>query len=100
TCPDCNGRGQRADAEWSVCDFCHGRGKLTTRVVGSQQEIEMDCPHCRGRGTKPPEKCPTCHGTGKINDPTAPPLRALTACPSCRKPVEPTDQFCMHCGVQ
>ena len=23
-----------------------------------------------------------------------------TICPSCRKPVEPTDQFCMHCGVQ
>ncbi len=21
-------------------------------------------------------------------------------CPSCRHPVEPTDQFCMHCGVQ
>jgi serine/threonine protein kinase len=100
TCPDCNGRGQRADAEWGFCDFCHGRGRLTSRVVGSQQEIEMDCPHCRGRGTKPPERCARCHGTGKIDSPYAPLAPALSSCPSCRKPVEAIDQFCMHCGVQ
>lgn len=34
-----------------------------------------------------------------------PPLPSLTPsghriCPHCRKPVEPGDQFCMHCGVQ
>jgi serine/threonine-protein kinase len=28
------------------------------------------------------------------------PLPSATTCPSCRRPVEPTDQFCMHCGIQ
>jgi serine/threonine-protein kinase len=28
------------------------------------------------------------------------PPPSATTCPSCRRPVEPTDQFCMHCGIQ
>jgi len=27
-------------------------------------------------------------------------LGARTACPNCRQNVDPTDQFCMHCGLQ
>lgn len=33
-----------------------------------------------------------------------PPLRPLASgrhqCPQCRQPVDPSDQFCMHCGIQ
>ena len=28
------------------------------------------------------------------------PSHGMTTCPSCRRPVEGGDQFCMHCGVQ
>jgi len=30
----------------------------------------------------------------------SPPAAARTLCPSCRRAVDPADQFCMHCGVQ
>jgi serine/threonine protein kinase len=29
-----------------------------------------------------------------------PPLSGPTTCPSCKRAVEPGDQFCMHCGIQ
>ena len=28
------------------------------------------------------------------------PVKSSTICPSCKRGVEPTDQFCMHCGTQ
>ncbi len=49
---------------------------------------------------------------GLLSHPTLPPVRpsiqppqrpkpaTFAACPRCRQPVESTDQFCMHCGVQ
>jgi serine/threonine protein kinase len=31
---------------------------------------------------------------------TRPAVATGTTCPSCRRPVEPSDQFCIHCGIQ
>jgi serine/threonine protein kinase len=100
-CPTCNGKGIRPGAEWTFCDYCHGRGRMRSTVVGTQQELEIECPKCRGRGTQPPEKCATCHGSGRVTD-TVGPLASVSShtCPQCRRSVEPSDQFCMHCGVQ
>ncbi len=99
-CPTCNGRGIRPSAELTICAYCRGVGKLRSNVSG-QQEMEIECPKCQGRGTHAAEKCPTCHGLGRVTD-TAGPFATgnSTACPQCRRPVESADQFCMHCGVQ
>src|SRR5688572_8845419 len=39
-CPTCNGKGIKPGAEWTFCDYCHGRGRMTSRVVNSHQEID------------------------------------------------------------
>lgn len=100
-CPTCNGKCVAPGAEWSFCDYCHGYGRMSSRVVGSQQELEIECPKCHGRGTQAPEKCATCRGTGRVTD-TAGPFtsQAPQTCPQCRRAVESSDQFCMQCGVQ
>jgi serine/threonine protein kinase len=100
-CPTCNGKGIASGAEWTFCDYCRGRGKLSSRVVGSQQELETECPRCRGRGTQAPAKCATCGGTGRVTDTVGPFASQVSlTCPQCRRAVEASDQFCMHCGVQ
>jgi serine/threonine protein kinase len=99
-CPTCNGKGVAPGAEWTFCDYCHGRGRMSSRVVGSQQELEIECPRCRGRGTQKPENCATCHGTGRVSDTAGPfTTQVSLSCPQCRRPVEGNDQFCMHCGA-
>jgi serine/threonine protein kinase len=100
-CPTCNGKGVPPGAEWTFCDHCRGRGRMRSTVVNSQQEIEIECPKCGGRGTQPPEKCPTCRGGGRVTDEAGSPnSQDSLTCPQCRRPVEGSDQFCMHCGVQ
>ena len=100
-CPTCAGKGIKPGAEWTFCDYCRGRGRMTGRDQHSQHEIEIECPKCRGRGTQPPEKCAACNGRGRVTDTVAPIASQVSlTCPQCRRPVEGADQFCMHCGVQ
>ncbi len=49
----------------------------------------------------PPPPPPRTVGTGwPAVPPVPPPLNASAGCPRCHQPVESSDQFCMHCGVQ
>jgi serine/threonine protein kinase len=96
TCPECHGTCKKPGSDFTFCDQCRGRGKLTGRLMHGPGEVEVDCGKCRGRGYLDPEKCPTCRGRGTVPAPQS----AATICPSCRHPVEKGDQFCMHCGVQ
>lgn len=97
-CPTCGGKGIEPGAEWGFCDQCHGRGKLRATMSDGRGEIEVECGKCRGRGTQPPAKCHTCGGRGKVAIRTV--QTGPIPCPHCRKQVDASDQFCMHCGVQ
>lgn len=109
-CAHCHGKGQDPNSDWGFCDMCRGRGHLEGTDANGYR-IEIKCGKCNGRGTKPPEKCPICKGTGRSSYAPvrpAPPVsvqdagyrQKMVSCPQCRQTVEETDQFCMHCGVQ
>jgi serine/threonine-protein kinase len=52
-----------------------------------------------GNSTKPPMVSAVLPKSIKVDKPHSAPVHQVD-CPRCRQPVENTDQFCMHCGVQ
>jgi serine/threonine protein kinase len=42
----------------------------------------------------------TAPNRGGFGGPTITQSTSRSSCPQCRQPVDPSDQFCMHCGVQ
>lgn len=51
-------------------------------------------------GPSPPPVPSQPNGFGSAGGSRTPPPLQRTACPNCRQRVDPSDQFCMHCGLQ
>lgn len=61
-CATCKGTGAAAGAKVAACDECNGRGSISFGQGGFA--VNRPCPKCRGKGTIPSERCPTCGGAG------------------------------------
>src|ERR671915_212474 len=62
-CRECGGSGAKPGTAPSVCPECKGRG-----VRAESQglfALSQPCPRCRGNGTVIEDPCPTCHGSGR-----------------------------------
>jgi molecular chaperone DnaJ len=62
-CRTCGGSGARPGTAPKICPECNGRG-----VRAESQglfAISQPCPRCRGNGTVIEEPCPTCRGSGR-----------------------------------
>lgn len=63
-CKKCNGHGTKNGKEAPICSYCKGTGR--TRVQRGFFVMEEKCPHCHGEGKIIKETCPDCHGNGYI----------------------------------
>ena len=65
-CHDCHGTGARDGTAFQTCTECGGRGQVRRAVQrGSAQLITItECPVCHGIGRRITERCPTCGGSG------------------------------------
>jgi len=65
-CPTCKGTGAKPGTLPRTCDSCQGRGTV------SQDQgffaFSRACPKCGGRGTVVDEPCPTCRGSGGVDE--------------------------------
>ena len=68
TCKDCSGTGAMSKNDISVCDKCHGTGKVYVEQnsLFGRIRTESACPECGGSGKKIKNKCTTCHGEGRV----------------------------------
>lgn len=71
-CPQCNGTGRETNL---TCRICGGTG--TRRISTTRYFAIVDCYHCRGRKTAPPQ-CTRCQGGGVIGSEQHPQV-----CPKC-----------------
>jgi len=67
--------------------FRRSYARLDKRFASAAQFLEA-MPNLAMPASAPPPAVPRPGVVGSV------------ACPQCRKPIDPTDQFCMHCGVQ
>jgi DnaJ-related protein SCJ1 len=71
-CDHCDGTGS-ADRKVDKCSACNGQG---VRIIKKQfapgmfQQMQRPCDVCDGRGEKPKNKCPHCHGSRVIRKQT------------------------------
>lgn len=67
-CPDCQGSGAKAGTSPKTCHKCQGSGHITVnqRTPLGMMQSQQVCDVCGGTGQEIEEKCPTCHGRGKI----------------------------------
>ena len=63
-CETCTGTGARAGTRPSVCNTCHGAGKVRSSH-GGFFTIERTCAICQGRGEVIDNPCGTCSGSGR-----------------------------------
>jgi molecular chaperone DnaJ len=62
-CSDCGGSGAKPGTSPRVCPECNGRGvKAESQGLFA---LSQPCPRCRGNGTVIDEPCPKCHGSGR-----------------------------------
>jgi molecular chaperone DnaJ len=63
SCRDCGGTGAQPGTAPVICPECNGRG-----VRAESQglfALSQPCPRCRGNGTVIEQPCPHCHGSGR-----------------------------------
>jgi molecular chaperone DnaJ len=68
TCETCKGTGAK-DGQKVTCHECGGRGQVVRvqkTIFGNIQTVTT-CPVCGGTGQEIKEKCPTCHGEGRVD---------------------------------
>eukprot|EP00760_Papus_ankaliazontas_P027143 PhM_4_TR3172/c0_g1_i1/m.74971 len=64
-CKSCKGTGAATKADLVVCRKCEGQGVVIQQVQigpGMVQQIQQECPYCRGQGKTIKKKCPSCGG--------------------------------------
>ena len=63
TCSTCHGTGAQAGTAPTICPECKGRG---TRADNQGRfALSQPCPRCRGNGTVIESPCSSCHGAGR-----------------------------------
>src|SRR5258708_8985073 len=63
-CPPCGGSGAAKGATVNTCPECKGRG--TVSLGQGAFAVNRPCRVCRGKGTVPSQRCPTCQGAGEV----------------------------------
>lgn len=68
TCDTCDGTGAKKGTPVNTCSHCGGSGQIsvTQNTPLGQMVNRRTCPHCQGTGKNIPEKCKTCHGSGRV----------------------------------
>lgn len=59
-CPTCAGTGEAGISHSSLCQACHGSGRIRHQYHGLER-----CPQCDGRGFFSQRTCPECRGGGQ-----------------------------------
>ncbi len=67
-CGTCKGIGHEANATFSECSACHGRGEIreTKRTFFGDFAQVKTCAECHGTGQIPDKRCGICKGAGRI----------------------------------
>lgn len=67
-CDTCDGTGAKKGTPVNICSHCGGSGQIsvTQNTPLGQMVNRRTCPHCQGTGKIIPEKCETCHGSGRV----------------------------------
>ncbi|MBB4825771.1 molecular chaperone DnaJ [Sporosarcina luteola] len=67
-CETCHGTGAKKGTTAKTCTHCGGTGQIsvTQNTPLGQMVNRRTCPHCQGTGKIIPEKCETCHGSGRV----------------------------------
>ncbi|MDO4538104.1 MAG: molecular chaperone DnaJ, partial [Coriobacteriales bacterium] len=66
-CDDCNGTGVGEGGKETVCEHCHGSGRVVEvqRTIFGQMQSQSTCPVCHGSGRVVDNPCETCQGEGR-----------------------------------
>lgn len=67
-CETCHGSGAKEGSSKHTCTKCNGTGRIRTprNTMFGTMMTETVCDACHGEGEIITEKCPTCHGIGKV----------------------------------
>jgi len=68
SCPKCEGRGAKSDADVQNCPECQGNGQVRQvyRTFLGQTVNVIVCPRCRGAGQVVANPCKQCEGEGRV----------------------------------
>jgi molecular chaperone DnaJ len=68
TCDNCHGSGAKPGTSPETCKVCRGTGQqeIVQNTAFGRIVNRRVCSACGGHGTIIKEKCPTCHGAGKV----------------------------------
>ncbi len=68
-CEECGGKGAKRGSSVKTCPTCGGSGEVrqVSRAMFVQFVSSATCSTCGGSGQIVAEKCPVCHGEGRIN---------------------------------
>ncbi|WP_125711703.1 molecular chaperone DnaJ [Companilactobacillus kedongensis] len=69
-CKTCGGNGAKPGTTPETCHKCHGSGHVEVERATplGRMRTRVVCDVCNGTGKEIKEKCPTCHGKGKVNN--------------------------------
>ncbi|WP_367370968.1 molecular chaperone DnaJ [Pediococcus parvulus] len=69
-CKTCDGSGAKPRTSPVTCAKCHGAGyiQVTQNTPLGRMVSQQVCDVCHGTGKEIKEKCPTCQGTGHVNE--------------------------------
>ncbi|MCZ6735891.1 MAG: molecular chaperone DnaJ [Planctomycetota bacterium] len=66
-CKACGGEGAKPGTKPQACPTCGGGGQVVQAGFGGMFRMVTTCRQCQGRGTVIAEKCPDCHGSGRVS---------------------------------